>query len=53
MVLWYLNNIKVLILAYVDCVPFSCLDSCSQLNQLILKNLILEFLKNMIRPPLI
>ena len=46
---------KAITLNYVDCVPFSCLDSFhsfAQSSQLILKCLILEFLKNMSRPSL-
>ena len=41
----------------VDCVPFFFLHLffpyCSQLSQLVLKNLILEFAKTIVKPPLI
>ena len=53
---WHLNNVKVITLNYVDWVPFSCIVSFhnwSQSSELILKNLFLEFLKNMSKLPLI
>ena len=57
--LWHINNMKVIVtfrtFNYVDFVPISCTDSFYVVHNrdINLKTPILEFLKNMIIPPLI